>query len=65
MQGNTFYYFAYGSNLLKDRIQLMNTSATFQTIGRLDGYQLDFDLKNDYWHGCVANIVEQAGEGQS
>ena len=30
-----FYYFAYGSNLLKERIRLNNPSAVFKAIGKL------------------------------
>lgn len=30
-----FMYFAFGSNLLKERLQLSNPSATFFSVGRL------------------------------
>lgn len=30
-----FMYFAFGSNLLKERLQLKNPSATFHSTGRL------------------------------
>lgn len=30
-----FMYFAFGSNLLKERLELANPSATFFTTGRL------------------------------
>ncbi len=57
----TFLYFAYGSNLLKERIRINNTSAVFKTVGRLDGYHLDFDRKTTMWHGCAATIIEDKG----
>ncbi|XP_056335766.1 gamma-glutamylcyclotransferase a [Danio aesculapii] len=60
-----FMYFAYGSNLLKERLQLKNPSAVFHCVGRIQGYRLDFGLSGDNtncaWHGGVATI--QASEG--
>ena len=35
-ESDTFLYFGFGSNLLKERLQIQNTSAVFKTIGRLD-----------------------------
>lgn len=36
MENNhTFLYFAYGSNLLKERLQLKNPSATVHCVARL------------------------------
>jgi hypothetical protein len=32
----TFHYFAFGSNLLKERITINNPTAVFQTIGKLE-----------------------------
>uniref|UniRef100_A0A3B4WU01 Uncharacterized protein n=1 Tax=Seriola lalandi dorsalis TaxID=1841481 RepID=A0A3B4WU01_SERLL len=32
---HTFLYFAYGSNLLKERLQLKNPSATVHCVARL------------------------------
>ncbi|XP_013861259.1 gamma-glutamylcyclotransferase a [Austrofundulus limnaeus] len=55
-----FMYFAFGSNLLKERLQLANPSATFFSTGRLKDYRLNFGLcgKNvvTAWHGGVATI---------
>ncbi|XP_037548808.1 gamma-glutamylcyclotransferase a [Nematolebias whitei] len=55
-----FMYFAFGSNLLKERLQLANPSATFFSIGRLKNYRLNFGLwaKNveTIWHGGAATI---------
>ncbi|XP_047239169.1 gamma-glutamylcyclotransferase a [Girardinichthys multiradiatus] len=61
-----FMYFAFGSNLLKERLQLMNPSAVFYATGRLKDYKLDFGLweKNveTAWHGGVATIESCPGE---
>ncbi|KAM9385530.1 gamma-glutamylcyclotransferase-like [Pholidichthys leucotaenia] len=55
-----FLYFAFGSNLLKERLQLANPSATFHTTGRLENYRLNFGLwsphVNNRWRGGVATI---------
>lgn len=58
-----FNYFAYGSNLLKERIRLSNPSAVFETVGKLQGYKLDFSgPDNTRWHGAVATITEAIGQ---
>ncbi|XP_056099909.1 gamma-glutamylcyclotransferase a [Rhinichthys klamathensis goyatoka] len=61
-----FMYFAYGSNLLKERLQLKNPSAVFHSVGRIQDYRLDFGLWGDCtdcsWHGGVASIQESEGD---
>ncbi|XP_051949196.1 gamma-glutamylcyclotransferase-like [Xyrauchen texanus] len=61
-----FWYFAYGSNLLKERLQLKNPSAVFHCIGTIQDYRLNFGLWGDCtdcgWHGGVATIQESDGE---
>ncbi|XP_026886704.2 gamma-glutamylcyclotransferase a isoform X2 [Electrophorus electricus] len=61
-----FMYFAYGSNLLKERLQLENPSAVFRCVGRLKGYVLNFGLWGDdvvsKWHGGVATIEKSPDE---
>ncbi|RXN05196.1 gamma-glutamylcyclotransferase-like protein [Labeo rohita] len=56
--GSTFLYFAYGSNLLKERLQLKNPSAT--------DYKLVFGnhkgLASQRWHGGVATIEHSLGD---
>ena len=42
--GDTFLYFAFGSNLLTSRIHYQNPSAVAVGPARLDGYRLDFRL---------------------
>uniref|UniRef100_A0A8C7M0M1 Gamma-glutamylcyclotransferase b n=1 Tax=Oncorhynchus mykiss TaxID=8022 RepID=A0A8C7M0M1_ONCMY len=59
-QIHTFLYFAYGSNLLKERLQLKNPSASIHCVARLKDYKLIFGnykgLASDRWHGGVATI---------
>ncbi|XP_056596814.1 gamma-glutamylcyclotransferase a [Triplophysa dalaica] len=61
-----FMYYAYGSNLLKERLQLNNPSAVFHCIGKIKDYRLNFglwgDTTNCTWHGGVATIEESDGE---
>ncbi|RZF43900.1 hypothetical protein LSTR_LSTR007236 [Laodelphax striatellus] len=55
---NTFLYFAYGSNLLQQRIHVANPTAIFRTIAKLQDYRLDFGpLYSNRWQGCAATIV--------
>ncbi|KAK2830363.1 hypothetical protein Q5P01_018294 [Channa striata] len=60
-----FFYFAFGSNLLKERLQLANPSAIFCCIGRLKDYKLNFGLWEEHventWHGGVATIESCPG----
>ncbi|XP_068189908.1 gamma-glutamylcyclotransferase a [Antennarius striatus] len=60
-----FMYFAFGSNLLKERLQLANPSAVFCTTGRLKDYELNFGLSEKHadnsWHGGVATIESHPG----
>ncbi|KAJ8354312.1 hypothetical protein SKAU_G00218790 [Synaphobranchus kaupii] len=65
MDKHTFLYFAYGSNLLKERLQLKNPSATVHCVARLKDYKLVFGnhqgLPSDRWHGGVATIEHSPG----
>lgn len=60
-----FLYFAFGSNLLRERIQLSNPSASFVQVAKLDNYKLIFDSQTDVdkstWHGAPATIIEEEG----
>uniref|UniRef100_A0A3B5Q0Z0 Gamma-glutamylcyclotransferase b n=1 Tax=Xiphophorus maculatus TaxID=8083 RepID=A0A3B5Q0Z0_XIPMA len=62
----TFLYFAYGSNLLKERLQLKNPSATVYCVAKLKDYKLVFGnykgLASDRWHGGVATIEDSPGD---
>ncbi|KAM4706081.1 gamma-glutamylcyclotransferase [Rhinophrynus dorsalis] len=61
-----FYYFAYGSNLLKERILLDNPSASFHSIALLKNFKLAFGnnegTRNSRWHGGVATVIESQGD---
>ncbi|OCT74212.1 gamma-glutamylcyclotransferase [Xenopus laevis] len=60
--GQSFYYFAYGSNLLKERLLLSNPSASFHCIASLKNFRLAFGnheyRKTSSWGGGVATVVE-------
>ncbi|XP_062841790.1 gamma-glutamylcyclotransferase [Trichomycterus rosablanca] len=62
----SFLYFAYGSNLLKERLTLNNPSATVQSTAKLQDYTLVFGShKGQYsqrWRGGVASIEPSAGD---
>lgn len=66
MDDRTFLYFAYGSNLLKERIQLTNPSAVIHGAAKLLDYKLVFGnfkgLASDRWHGGVATVETCLGE---
>lgn len=57
-----FYYFAYGSNLLKQRIQLKNPSAVFIGFGLLSEYSVKFVGYGSFWGGAVATIEPSQGD---
>lgn len=59
---NTFNYFAYGSNLLANRIHVNNPTAVRVGIGKLENYRLDFIRFTKYWKGAIATIVPTNGE---
>ncbi|MBN3291306.1 GGCT glutamylcyclotransferase, partial [Polypterus senegalus] len=65
-EGDFFYYFAYGSNLLKERLLMANPSARFHCRGRLKGYSLKFGnfqgITSKTWHGGFATIREAPGD---
>ncbi|XP_048009451.1 gamma-glutamylcyclotransferase b [Megalobrama amblycephala] len=64
--GSTFLYFAYGSNLLKERLQLKNPSATVHCVAKLKDYKLVFGnhkgLASQRWRGGVATIEHSPGD---
>ena len=43
MAKKTFLYFAFGSNLLTERIHINNPSAVFRSIAKLGEHKLDFN----------------------
>ncbi|CAJ0585474.1 unnamed protein product, partial [Mesorhabditis spiculigera] len=59
-KGPFFYYFAFGSNLLQERIRIMNKGAVFHHIGLLEGYRLTFVEYGKRWKGGVASVIQSA-----
>uniref|UniRef100_A0A8C4SXQ9 gamma-glutamylcyclotransferase n=1 Tax=Erpetoichthys calabaricus TaxID=27687 RepID=A0A8C4SXQ9_ERPCA len=58
-----FYYFAYGSNLLKERLLMANPSARFHCRGRLKvSFGSSQGIPNKTWHGGSATIREAPGD---
>ncbi|XP_051819383.1 gamma-glutamylcyclotransferase [Antechinus flavipes] len=64
--GEHFLYFAYGSNLLKERLQLQNPSAEFYCVALLQDFKLDFGnfqgKTSTSWHGGIATIFQSPGD---
>jgi len=60
-EGDHFYYFGYGSNLLTQRLRLVNPSAEFVATGELEDYALDFGGHGSVWNGAVATIAPHPG----
>ncbi|KAJ8942163.1 hypothetical protein NQ318_002553 [Aromia moschata] len=56
-----FLYFAYGSNLLSQRIHINNPSAIRAGIAKLNDYQLNFVTYSKRWKGASATIVPNKG----
>jgi len=54
-------YFAFGSNLCKERININCPSAEFQCVAKLEDYELSFFGHSNMWHGAAASIVTSAG----
>ncbi|KAA0702597.1 Gamma-glutamylcyclotransferase [Triplophysa tibetana] len=63
---SAFLYFAYGSNLLKERLQLKNPSASVYCVAKLKDYKLVFGnprgQESQRWHGGVATIEHSPGD---
>lgn len=57
-----FYYFAYGSNLLSERLHLMNPTAEFVAVGYVRGYTLGFYGTSKFWQGAAATIYPSIGD---
>ena len=60
----TFYHFAFASNLLKERIQLYSPTAKFISSGLLKNYQLSFYNpigSGMVWCGGTASITPLEG----
>lgn len=53
-----FLYFAFGSNLLEERLHISCPSARRVYPGKLNGYRLTFNYNSLRWRGHVATICE-------
>merc|ERR1712083_609786 len=60
--GGKFLYFAFGSNLLRERLHISNPSAVFKAIARLPAHRLEFNYFSRRWQGAAATIVEADNE---
>jgi len=57
-----FYYFGYGSNLLSERLHILNPSAIYVCNAVLTGYRLGFGGHSNTWGGSAATIFEDKKE---
>ncbi|GMT16455.1 hypothetical protein PFISCL1PPCAC_7752 [Pristionchus fissidentatus] len=62
LNGDHFNYFAYGSNLLKERIHVQIAGAEFISAGRLPHYELIFAGFGERWQGAAASVREKKGD---
>lgn len=59
---DTFLYFAFGSNMLTQRIHVQNQSAKAVGTAMLKDHELDFRLPSKRWHGCAATVIPCPGK---
>ncbi|KAL4090816.1 hypothetical protein QTP88_025587 [Uroleucon formosanum] len=59
---NKFMYFAYGSNMLTDRIHIKNPTAVRIGTGKLNAFRLDFNEFSNFWGGCPSTVVPDPEE---
>ncbi|CAH1726473.1 unnamed protein product [Aphis gossypii] len=59
---NKFTYFAYGSNLLAERIHIQNPTAVRIGMGKLNAHRLDFNEFSNFWEGCPSTVVPDPKE---
>ncbi|XP_074999437.1 gamma-glutamylcyclotransferase isoform X3 [Calonectris borealis] len=61
-----FLYYAYGSNLLRERLLLSNPSAALCAVARLQDFKLEFGhhqgRTSSVWHGGTATVVQSPGD---
>ena len=61
VDGETCYYFGFGSNMSTWRIHIHCPSAQFVTAARLPGYALRFVGTGSTWHGATATLCVEEG----
>ncbi|EFO19947.1 hypothetical protein LOAG_08543 [Loa loa] len=59
---DNFYYFAYGSNLLDERIHLQIKCAKYVSTGLLSNYRLEFYDHGLKWMGAIASVELSKGD---
>ncbi|CAI2343921.1 unnamed protein product [Caenorhabditis sp. 36 PRJEB53466] len=57
-----FWYFAYGSNLLAERIRYRQKGAEYECNGKLDNFRLEFANYSRRWQGALATVIEEPGK---
>ena len=55
-------YFAFGSNLNKERLSVNCPSAQLKNVAKLENHKLLFCGYSERWHGAVASIELSAGD---
>ncbi|XP_062131501.1 gamma-glutamylcyclotransferase-like [Drosophila sulfurigaster albostrigata] len=61
VNGDKFFYFGFGSNMLAKRIHIQNPTAEIIGPALLEDYRVDFSLVSEFWKGAVATIVPSPG----
>lgn len=61
MGSRTFLYFAYGSNLLKERLRLHNPTAVYVCVARLEDFFFHYCGFGNRWQGGMGAIHKQPG----
>ncbi|CAI5442274.1 unnamed protein product [Caenorhabditis angaria] len=56
-----FWYFAYGSNLLAERIHHRQKGAEYFCNGKLENFALRFVHNSSRWQGALATVIETPG----
>ena len=54
-------YFAFGSNLCRERLSFSCSSAELKHVAKLENYKLSFFGNSVRWHGAAASIESSAG----
>jgi hypothetical protein len=52
-----FLYFAFGSNLLEQRVKINSPSAEFICYATLKNYKLVFAGHSERWHGASGSVL--------
>lgn len=61
VDGETCYYFGFGSNMSTWRIHIHCPSAQFVAAARLTDYAMRFVRTDSSWHGATATLCAEDG----